>query len=151
MPSREGLTVRSYYNNSPECWSVYTEVLAAEYSNAVLFGQAHQLTVDSYAVQHAGGSHPDKSIAIHLTGLHLVLDRGLRPPDVPPLLQRLASSIAAWPHFIPPQVQWPVTIFDVALSTGGAGHAPAVREWSSVVWQGWKDHHSAIAALAAGI
>ena len=41
------------FNSSPECWSVFEEVLAAEFQNAVLFGQVHQLTVDTYAVQHA--------------------------------------------------------------------------------------------------
>ena len=54
MPRRDGLTNHTYYNLSPECWSVYTEVLEAEYSNGLLFGQVHQLTVDAYAVQHAG-------------------------------------------------------------------------------------------------
>ena len=59
------MTNDSYYNASPECWAVYTEGLGAEYSHAVIFGQVHQWTVDTYAVQHAGGSHPDKSIDIH--------------------------------------------------------------------------------------
>ena len=68
MPVSEGAAYDGYYNTSPECWSVYTEVLGAEYSNPVLFGQVHQLTVDTYAVQHPGGLHPDKSIAIHLAG-----------------------------------------------------------------------------------
>ena len=43
------------FNASAECWSLFEEVLAAEFQNAVLFGQVHQLTVDTYAVQHAGG------------------------------------------------------------------------------------------------
>ncbi len=47
MPKRHTLTAHGYYNATPECWSVYTEVLASEYSNGVLFGQVHQLTVDT--------------------------------------------------------------------------------------------------------
>ena len=39
------------FNSSPEYWSVFEEVLAAEFQNAVIFGQVHQLTVDTYAVQ----------------------------------------------------------------------------------------------------
>src|SRR5438128_326311 len=99
MPISDRAVNHSYYNTSPECWGLYTEVLGAEYSNAFLFGQIHQLTVDTYAVQHAGGLHPDKSIDIHLFGLYLVLERDLRPTNVPPLLQRLAGAIQAWPHF----------------------------------------------------
>ena len=95
MPLRETAVNSSYYNTSPECWTVYTEVLASEYSNALIFGRAHQLTVDTYAVQHAGGPHPDKSVDIHLCGLYLVLERGMSPPTVPPILQRIASEVTA--------------------------------------------------------
>ena len=102
MPRRDAATSHGYYNASPECWLVYTEVLAAEYSNAVLFGQIHQLTVDAYAVQHAGGEHPDKSVDVHLCGLHLALEGGHKPPTIPPILQRIASRVDVWPHFAPP-------------------------------------------------
>lgn len=137
MPRRDGLTADTYYNTSPECWAVYTEVLAAEYGNAVLFGQVHQLTVDTYAVQHAGGGHPDKSVAIHLAGLYLVLDGGKRPTEVPPLLQQLATKVREWPHFEPPGVAWAFTVFDVAVAGTPLEHAEAVRQWSAAVWGTW--------------
>jgi hypothetical protein len=73
MPRSATASYAGYYNTSPECWEVYTEVLGAEFSNAVLFGQVHQLTVATYAVQHAGGPHSEKSIGVHLTGLYLTL------------------------------------------------------------------------------
>src|SRR5215467_14647334 len=57
MPKRLEATGHEYINASPECWSVYTEVLEAEYSNPLLFAQVHQLTVDTYAAQHPGGKH----------------------------------------------------------------------------------------------
>src|SRR5690349_22210400 len=93
------LPYRGYYNASAECWAEYTRVLGVEYQDAVLFGQVHQLTVDTYAVQHAGGPHPDKSVCVHLVGLHLVLERDFKPFDVPPRLQQLAASTTTWPHF----------------------------------------------------
>ncbi|HUP47342.1 MAG TPA: DUF5946 family protein [Thermoanaerobaculia bacterium] len=144
MPRRPSLTAHGYYNASPECWSVYTEVLGAEYSNAVLFGQVHQLTVDTYAVQHAGGEHPDKSVDVHLAGLHLVLVRGISPPEVPPYLQRLAGAVSEWPHFDPPRMQWATTVLEVALA--GDAHAAAARKWSGEVWQAWSAHHGRLAA-----
>jgi hypothetical protein len=145
MPHRPSLAEHGYYNASPECWSVYTEVLGAEYSNAVLFGQVHQLTVDAYAVQHAGRSHPDKSVDIHLAGLHLTVARGIRPPHVPPLLQRIAKAVSAWPHFAPPAVEWRFTVFDVALAAGEfEEHVRAVKAWSDSVWEAWSVHHAAI-------
>ena len=126
---------------------VFTEVIGAEFGNAVLFGQVHQLTVDAYAVQHAGGPHPDKSVAVHLTGLHLVIERGVTSTSVPPLLQRLATNVREWPHFEPPAVAWTRTIFDVAIADD---HVAAVREWSAEVWRGWAPQHDAIAQFAAG-
>jgi hypothetical protein len=148
MPHRPGLPYDGYYHASPECWSVYTEVLAAEYSHAVLWGQVHQLTVDTYAVQHAGRSHPDKSVDIHLAGLHLAFVRGIRSPNIAPMLQRLAASKPAWPHFEPPRVDWPLTVCDVALVAGEFdAHIRAVRAWSATVWHAWSAHHASIAAL----
>jgi Family of unknown function (DUF5946) len=148
MPQRPGATNDTYYNASPECWSVYTEVLGAEYSHAVIFGQVHQLTVDAYAVQHAGGPHPDKSVDIHLAGLHLTVVRGIKPPHVPPLLQRIANGTTEWPHFPLPGVRWTLTVFDVALAAGEfEAHLEAVRAWSASVWDAWSPHHAAIAAF----
>ncbi len=146
MPATEVATYDGYFNTSQECWSVFTEVIGAEFSNAALFGKVHQLTVDAYAVQHAGGRHPDKSVFIHLTGLHLVLERGIPPPPVAPYLQQLATRVRDWPHFDPPSVVWPLTIFDVAMADD---HAAAVREWSAGVWAGWGTRHEAIAQLVA--
>jgi hypothetical protein len=148
MPRRPAPGEHWYYNASPECWSVYTEVLAAEYSHAVLWGQVHQITVDTYAVQHAGGPHPDKSVDVHLAGLHLVLIRGVRPPYVAPMLQRLASGHPEWPHFEPPCVEWRSTVFDVAIVAGEfEDHIRAVKAWSASVWEAWSAHHAAIAAF----
>ena len=150
MLRRDNALPDVYYHTSPECWAVYTEVLAAELSNALLFGQVHQLTVDSYAVQHAGGPHPDKSVDIHLAGLHLVLEGGKRPTEVSPLLQQLASHVHAWPHFLPATYQT-MTVFDVALADSVEDHIRLVRQWATGLWSAWSAHHSAVAQLATGI
>lgn len=149
MPPNSRPVTIGYYNTSPECWLVYTEVLAAEYGNAVLFGAVHQLTVDTYAVQHAGGPHPDKSVDVHLAGLHLVLERGIRPPYVAPHLQRLASSVTTWPHFPPPRRVESVTVCDVALAGSIEGHISVVERWSRTVWEAWSQHHAAVADFVA--
>lgn len=147
MPRREGAVNTSYYNASPECWSVYTEVLGAEYGNAVLFGQVHQLTVDAYAAQHPGGPHPDKSVDIHLCGLSLVLERGHRPPEVPPLLHRIADAGTDWPHWPPPVDLGTLTVFDVALADSAEAHAALVRAWAGQVWSAWSAHHAEVRDL----
>ena len=149
MPRQENAAYDGYYNASPECWGVFTEVLAAEFSNATLFGQVHQLTVDTYAVQHAGGNHPDKSVAVHLAGLHLVFTSDVRPTAVAPLLQRLASRVKTWPHLTPPAGVVEITVCDVALAESMEDHVAKVREWSRKVWNAWSEHHSEIARFVA--
>ena len=126
---------------------MFEEVLAAEFQDAVLFGQVHQLTVDAYAVQHAGGKHPDKSVCVHLVGLHLMLERNVAPVEVPPRLQRLASR-TTWPHLDPPEERASLTVCDVALADSPMTHALRVREWASQVWGAWSPHHDVARALA---
>jgi hypothetical protein len=141
------LPYRGYYNSSAECWAEYTRVLAVEYQDAVLFGQVHQLTVDAYAVQHAGGAHPDKSVCVHLVGLHLALERGFDSVDIPARLQQVSGAISTWPHFELPSVRSQVTAHDVAQAKSTREHAELVRRWASQTWEAWSAHHSAVAAL----
>lgn len=149
MPRSDTTVYEGYFHCSPECWSVFTEVIGAEFQDAVLFGQVHQLTVDAYAVQHAGGTHPDKSVGIHLAGLHLVLERGVAPPRVSPLHQRLADAVEEWPHFTPPPETRSRTVLEVALADSPEEHAGEVRRWAGEVWEAWSDHHDGVAELVS--
>jgi hypothetical protein len=141
---------RSYdrkFHASAECWAVFEQVLAVEYQNAVLFGQVHQMTVDTYAVQHAGGRHPDKSVCVHFVGLYLVLEKGIEPTDAPRHMQRLTSR-TAWPHLEPPAARASLTVRDVAQADSPATHAQRVREWAAQVWQLWAPHNAVARDLA---
>jgi hypothetical protein len=142
------LPYHGYYHASSECWAEYTQVLATEYQDAVLFGQVHQLSVDAYAVQHAGGQHPDKSVCVHLVGMHLVLERDFRPFDVPARLQALAAAVNEWPHFEPPGRRALLTARDVARASSTREHAMRVRDWADQVWSMWGPHHAEVASLA---
>lgn len=147
MPENKTLTYEGYYTVSPECWSVYTEVLETEFSNMVLFGQVHQLTVDTYAVQHAGGIHKAKSVMVHLAGLHLVYEKGIKPSQVSKLHQRMAHKMKIYPEFTPPENTGPITVFDIAMASGQVEHANLVKEWSKQLWQAWSHVHPDIESL----
>lgn len=148
MPRRPGVLNTSYFHASPECWTVFGEVLAAEYSNAVLFGQVHQITVDAYAAQHAGGQHPDKSVGIHLCGLYLVFVKDARPMAVAPMLHEIANSVVAWPEFPRPTATASHTILAVALCAGDwETHVSTVREWALDVWRSWQPQHRVVHEL----
>lgn len=141
MPENKAITYDGYYDVSPECWSVYTEVLAAEFSNMVLFGQVHQLTVDTYAVQHAGGFHKAKSVLVHLTGLHLVHEKRIRVSHVSKYLQKLTRKIEKLPVFIPPVDRGELTVLDIAMAGDQIEHSSLVKEWSLQLWQSWSHVH----------
>ena len=148
MPISETAVYDGYYNTTPECWSVYTEVLGEDFGNAVRFGQVHQMTVDAYALQHAGGPHPDKSIAVHLVGLHLVLERGIAPAGLVRHLKRLADVAETWPHFPPPAETADLTVLDAALSEP-ENHSEIVREWAGQLWRAWSHYHADVADLVS--
>jgi len=144
-----GVVYDRKFHASAECWALFEEVIGREFESAVLFGQAHQLTVDAYAVQHAGGAHPDKSVAIHLAGLHLALERGLRLTEVPVWLQRIAAAAPGWPHLdVPAPRARGLTIRNVAEARSQERHVAAVRAWAAQVWETWRPHHAAARTLA---
>ncbi|MGB9006049.1 MAG: DUF5946 family protein [Candidatus Aminicenantales bacterium] len=149
LPKSASARYSGYYSTSPECWGVYTEVLAKEFSDALLFGQVHQLTVDAYAAQHAGGRHPDKSVIIHLCGLHFMLDRGLPPAGISPLHRRLAGRVREWPHLQPPGDMSTLTVSSVAQAESREDHARRARDWAAYVWRAWSPHHQTISRFVS--
>ena len=152
LPEKPAASGEGYYNATSECFDVYAEILGEEFSSPVLFGAVHQLSVDTYAVQHAGGPHPDKSMGVHLVGLYLVLERGFAPTSAPPIMAKMASAIAVWPHFDPPArsaEQRLLTVYDVATSESIPEQIKAVKAWAQSVWGAWAEHHDGVAALVA--
>ena len=147
MPVDDRSVYDGYYNCSSECWEIYGELLGQQFSNAVIFGHVHQMTVDSYALQHAGGPHPNKSIAIHLAGLYASFELGVHQMQIPRLLQRLADTINHWPEYSPPHSCGPLKAFEVALADDPLEHIARVKKWSSFVWAAWSAHHDSIAEL----
>jgi hypothetical protein len=146
MPESAKAVYDGYFNASPECWVIFEEVLAVSSSDAV-YGPVHQLVIDAYAAQHAGGRHPDRSVVVHLAGLYAAIELQMLFMDVPPLLQRLATGVKSWPHLVPPRFPSPLTILEVALAEGPADHRTRAETWAGSVWASWVDHHEEIARL----
>ena len=135
-----------YFTTTPECWSLFTEIQGRQYGKVLLGRHTHQSTIDAYAAQHAGANHPDKSVAIHLLGLYLVIEQEADPLEVAPVQQRIASAGANWPKLIRPEDQGGLTIFNVAMADDG-NHINTVHSWSREVWGMWAEHHQTIAEL----
>ncbi len=139
-----------YINASAGCWSVYGEVLVSPFAPSVTAGAVRTLNVDVYAAQHPGGVHPDKSVAIHLVGLYLALERGAPHPTIIRSHQHLASTVRDWPHFEPPADRGGVHVDTVAQARSVEEFVATSHEWASSVWAAWSAHHAAIEAFAEG-
>lgn len=151
VPGISGPT-HAYMLSAPGCWQLFGEVLAAEFSDPA-FWPAHQLSVDTYAVQHPG--NPDRrnrqSVALHLIGLCLQLEHHLPARQAPALraayLQRHRKS--EFPQLQPSPLRYEVTVADVAGAPTADEHIQRVRRWADSVWQAWAAHHDQIRAYAA--
>lgn len=136
-----------YCLSSPGCWSLYGEVLALEYEEPA-YGRLHQVTVDTYAVQHPGvpERRSIQSVALHMITLCLVLEDGADPRVGPALHKRLAGrSSFSWLE--PPRPNGRITVADVARGAREpAEHLRLVEAWARDVWEAWGDHHRTVRA-----
>ena len=144
LPESDGPT-HAYLGASAACWAVFGEVLAKEYQDARYY-KVHQLTVDAYAAQHPG--KPERksiqSVALHLVGLHLALERS-RPPEAILAAHRACAARAR--DFIwldPPAPPFDMTILDVAAADTAEDHGTRVHAHADAVWRTWTPHHGII-------
>ncbi len=158
LPKNESAVDKYYYNCSPECAQVFDCVLGVEFSNQLLFQEIHQLTVDAYCVQHAGGRHPAKSVTVHLAGLYAWNQLDIAPSKIAVFHQRLVRNYqkefnlrggreSGWPLFEPPKSMVDLGILDVHQTTSPADHADTVRKWCRAIWLSWSDHHDTIGKI----
>ena len=143
LPVRAGPT-HPYIGASPACWALFGEVLAREYGDPE-YSRLHQVTVDTYAVQHPGvpERRAIQSVALHLITLCLVLEDAADPAEGPKLHKRLAG----WPSFHwlePPSPTGGITVADVLRARTPVEHERMVEEWARDVWAAWEPHHATV-------
>jgi len=100
-------------------------------------GRLHQLTVDTYGAQHAGGSAARIGVAFALIGLKLSLEEGWSGDEVRDAHRYLAAASQNWPQFAPPTQRAWMTVFDVAMASSLEEHARSVHSWAASVWAAW--------------
>lgn len=131
-------------NASPACWHLFSRILGFESEHLQLLGRFHQLTVDAYGAQHAGGPSPPISTAFGLIGLHLAFEHGWSGTAVRAAHQFLAGRRSTWPTFGGRRTGPMLTVADVAGATTPDEHAARVRAWARSVWDAWAPEHPRI-------
>lgn len=137
-----------YMVSSPACWDRYGQILGREYSDARLLA-THRLTVDTYAVQHPGGTSRQaiQSVGLHLARLMFQLEHPLSPNETNNVMLGLGPHKASLPHLQAPHT-YPLTVCDIPLGAPPEHHGAAVRRWAEAAWTAWSPHHDFIRGWA---
>jgi hypothetical protein len=146
MPDR-GRPAERRASASAACWQLYGEVVGHELEHLARLGRLHQLTVDAYGAQHAGGGSSRLGVAFSLIGLHLAFEDGASGSQVRDAHQYLGRRFREWPAFAPPPQPAAITVFDVAAATSPEAHEKIVVAWARAVWEGWRPEHGRIRDL----
>jgi len=143
LPASDGPT-HAYIGASPPCWGLYGELLAREFEDRARFA-LHQLTVDTYAVQHPGvpERRTKQSVGLHLMTLCLVLERGADPAEGPRLHKHFVER-PDWPWLDPPRPNGTLIVANVLEAATVQEHHARVRAWAADVWAAWEPHHEAV-------
>lgn len=146
LPARDG-PVHRYMTSSPACWDTFGRILAKEFGDPG-YWPPHTLTVDTFAAQHPGEETDQArhSVAFHLVGLCLVVERGREPTESGWLRQRHPNRHKDYPWLPPPEALGAVTTADVVEADTPEEHDRMVRAWAASVWEAWGAHHDTVRA-----
>jgi hypothetical protein len=143
---RNGPT-HAYVGASPECWQLYGRVATLSWGRrgGLPLGR---LAVDTYCVQHPGTPQVRalQSVAVHLMGLCMILDRGAEPQQVTPVARdRTPVRRTLDLHWLePPRPNGTLTVRGPLDAVGADQHAASVEAWARDVWTAWEPHHDTV-------
>jgi Family of unknown function (DUF5946) len=144
LPIHKGPT-HAYVGASPACWRLYGQVSTLSWGAAQGLPLS-RLVVDTYRVQHPGKPQVRavQSVAVHLMGLCMVLERGEEPHllalrDRKPVRRTLDLH---WLH--PPRPNGTLTVVGPLHARGPDDHAASVEAWARDVWAAWAPHHETV-------
>lgn len=144
-----GVPFPAYIGTTSRCWKLYSETLALLSGDHWDSG-VNRLMVDAYAAQHPGppGRQADQSVAVHLVGLHLMLEVRLPPDRTTRTLDGLLRKMRQYPRLERARSAGELTIADFAgLSKPDDAEVLAER-WARAVWDSYSDHHATVRTFA---
>ena len=124
----------------PDCAALRDLLFARDFEQAVLYWRYHRLAIDSYCVQHEAYVRSAKSLAAHLCGLCIALERGNNESATRDL-QRWLSTNADLTKPTLPKFRGRLTIKDVCAIEDPDQYGKAVRAWADSAWEAYRDLH----------
>jgi Family of unknown function (DUF5946) len=144
LPAYKGPT-HAYVGASPACWRLYGQVVTLSW------GKRDGLPLDRLVVNTYGAQHPGErqvrsvqSVALHLMGLCLALERGEEPRIMPTRDRKLSRRTLDLHWLEPPRPNGTLTLRGPLGARGPDEHAASVEAWASDVWAAWEAHHGTV-------
>lgn len=152
-------TTDRYGVASPECSNAYLRILAKEYSEWQ-YPAVNRLTIDAYCVQHPPRIHIQQtlgiderliaasrqSVAIHLIGLYLALEKKRELPTITAHMKHILDSGVRFEdeELAPPANLGSMKITDIIGANTLNEHTKRVWQWADASWQAWAPHHKKV-------
>lgn len=132
---------------SAECWAAYGRLLACSYRDPDRRA-VHQMIVDAYAAQHAGGTsrRQVQTVALCLMTLCLFIEDDVDPARGPALHKQMVARRPEFTWLAPPPLAGLMTVVDPLGAGDAAAYRRLVREWGRQIWQAWTAHHPTVRA-----
>jgi hypothetical protein len=125
----------------PDCATLRDLLLARDFEQPALYFGKHRLAVDSYCVQHSSYVRSAKSLAAHLCGLCVALERD----NDQALLAGLQRWLSTNPQLDKPDLpmhRGELTIAHVSGIDDPVAYGVAVDEWARSAWEAYAPHHA---------
>ena len=138
----------AYVGASPACWELYGRLSSDPFARRD-GTRLRRLVVDTYAAQHPGVPQRRslQSVAVHLMGLCVLLERDGRSRRLAPVLGRMPARKTMDLHWLaPPDLTGALTAADVLAAGPGDAYALRAEAWARSVWSAWEPHHATVRA-----
>jgi len=125
------------YNASAQCLALFHTLSGIHFDEADP-AFIHQVAVDCYGAQHAGGPARPITAVFSLVGLCLHLEHGFTGKQVQAAHAAMARGQKNWPVLLAPSVRYPVTVDSVVQCETASARTVQLKVWAQATWDAWR-------------
>jgi hypothetical protein len=125
------------YNASVECLGLFHRLSGIHFDEADP-AFIHQVAVDCYGAQHAGGPAKPIAAVFALVGLCLHLEHGFTGKQVQAAHTALGRTQKHWPALPAPTARFPVTVESVVACATASSRTVQLKVWAQATWEAWR-------------